>query len=106
MPRRIDITDVAEAGLSECARNDGPDCMPGFGAFLVGGAVVAIAVIVWLSLAAAVTGSIVTATSLPRRHRALWLLAVWGLPLFGAALWCLRSRKRIPRRSEQRKSFI
>lgn len=60
--------------------------MPGFGAFLAGGAVVAIAVIVWLSLAAAVTGSIVTATFLPRRLRVLWLLAVWRLPLVGAAL--------------------
>jgi hypothetical protein len=95
MPRRFDITDVAEAGLSECARNDGPDCMPGFGAFLVTSALAMALVTIWISLAVGITGSIVTATPLPRRHRVLWLLAAWGLPLVGAALWCLRSRRAV-----------
>ncbi|NKS84112.1 hypothetical protein [Prescottella equi] len=46
MARPIDITDVTEAGISECARNDGPDGMSGFGALRAERAVVAIVVIV------------------------------------------------------------
>ena len=95
MPGRFDITDVAEAGLSECASNDGPDCMPGFGALLATSALSMVLVVAWISLAVAVTGSIATAAPLPRRHRVFWLLTVWGLPLLGAALWCLRLRRAI-----------
>jgi hypothetical protein len=95
MPSRFDITDVAEAGLSECARNDGPDCMPGFGAFLITSALAMALVAIWIFIAVAVTGSIVTATPLPRRHRVFWLLAVWGLPFVGAVLWWLRSRRAV-----------
>ncbi|MGW4479398.1 hypothetical protein [Rhodococcus triatomae] len=88
-----DVMHVAEAGISECANIDGGDCMPGFGAFLAAIAGGAVAVIVWLSLAAAVTIPITTARTLPRSSRIVWLLAVWLVPIVGAAAWLVRSRQ-------------
>lgn len=93
MHSAADVMQVAEAGISECANVDGVECMPGFGGFLAAIAVGVIAVVLWLSLAAAVTGPITTARNLPQRSRTVWLLAVWLLPIIGAAAWLARSQR-------------
>jgi len=82
---------VAEAGFSECARTD-MDCMPGFGIFLVELALAGAATVLWLALAVSASVAILS-SSTPIIRRALWVAAVWLVPLVGAIVWFIHAHR-------------
>lgn len=89
------VSVLAEAGLSECA-SSGMDCMPGFGLFLTGLLTAGLVLFVWITAALAATVSVVAAP-LGAKRTALWVLAVWIVPVGGAIAWFVYARRqRIP----------
>ena len=82
----------AEAGLSECARAN-MDCMPGFGTFLVLFLLTLFTIGMAFAISMSATLSIVLARPGVLRG-ALWFVAVWTVPLLGAAAWFLFERRR------------
>ncbi|QDQ90640.1 hypothetical protein FND50_07430 [Rhodococcus sp. WB9] len=85
----------AEAGLSECAREN-MDCMPGFGTFLVLSLLTLFTIGMAFAISMSATLSIVLARPGVLRG-ALWFVAVWTVPLLGAVAWFLSERRRTSR---------
>lgn len=79
---------LAEAGLSECARYDVcPE--PQIGTWLAMWAGGLLLAMVWLTVSLYATVHIVT-SGIRASRAALWLVAVWFLPLIGAIAWFRR----------------
>lgn len=83
---------MAEAGLSECAR-DGT-CGPSTSAVLL---FVVLFLVGLLTICASIAFSMIASASVlnaesPVPSRWMWLLAIWMIPLIGAAGWWLYLR--------------
>ena len=82
----------AEAGLSECVREI-PGCADDMNQFVITMVLVAVAVTVWAAVVLYSSAEISTAR-LGVGRAALWLLAVWALPLAGFIAWRFYARSR------------
>lgn len=92
-------TILAEAGLSECVRAD-TGCMSGFGQFMVMWLLIGVLGTLWLSAALYATVEILIA-KVGVVRAAVWLLAVWGLPLLGVIVWLTHGRSRAATEGEE-----
>ena len=90
----MDVFIVAEAGLSECARDD--VCGSDFGLWLAVWLAAPFLLPIWLATAIGATLGVISART-GAAYAAGWFMAIWALPILGSAAWMVRCIPHSPR---------